>query len=331
MTPENTLHPENAVREEAMRWYVLAKDGDLSAQSQTALKRWLAQDESHLAAYEQVGILWSQLQSLPSQSAATHPPRSAPARRWRRAVKAVAGAAIAASIAAAVIVFLPSTAVEMEVAETALGEIKTVKLPDNSAVTLGAKSRLMFDFSGQTRRVTLASGEAYFDVTSDAARPFVVAAGPAQVRVVGTEFAVKKAGANAEIAVAEGSVDVSLVTTPMRISNLQPGEWITASKTAGLSAVTSMQAGDIAAWRSGQLVYVDARLEDVIADANRYYSGGLYILDDEARALAINAIFNTSDIAAMLADLEAALPITVSGSAPGAITITAQTKQAQIQ
>src|SRR5690349_20668988 len=50
---------------------------------------------------------------------------------------------------------------------------------------------LEVDFSAKSRAVRLIAGEALFQVAKDAARPFVVAAGDARVRAIGTAFNVR--------------------------------------------------------------------------------------------------------------------------------------------
>ena len=64
---------------------------------------------------------------------------------------------------------------------TAVGENRTVPLPDGSRITVGGYSRVEVSFSDSERRVELARGEALFKVAKDPTRPFVVHAGRARV------------------------------------------------------------------------------------------------------------------------------------------------------
>ncbi|HWK73732.1 MAG TPA: FecR domain-containing protein, partial [Povalibacter sp.] len=70
-------------------------------------------------------------------------------------------------------------------------------------------------------------------------------------------------------------------------------------------------AGSLGAWRSGRLVYVDARLMDVIADVNRYYDGRIELDAPQVGDLRLTVAFRTDQIDRMLDMLTRALPIQV--------------------
>ncbi|SEJ16119.1 FecR family protein [Dyadobacter sp. SG02] len=72
------------------------------------------------------------------------------------------------------------------------GKPMLVRLPDESRVTLHAGGRLRYDpvFNRSTREVYL-SGEAFFEVTHNAERPFMVYANGLITKVLGTSFSVK--------------------------------------------------------------------------------------------------------------------------------------------
>src|SRR5687768_11794332 len=67
-----------------------------------------------------------------------------------------------------------------------------IKLPDGSTVVLNGGSKLEFpeSFAPDVREVTL-KGEAYFDITHDPKRPFVVHTGKVRTTVLGTAFNIK--------------------------------------------------------------------------------------------------------------------------------------------
>ncbi len=93
-----------------------------------------------------------------------------------------------------------------------------VLLDDGSQVLLNRDSKLRFrkQFDGGERRVTL-SGEAWFDVARDTARPFVIDAGAALVEVLGTSFNVNAYRENptVEITVESGVVALYCQTGPV--------------------------------------------------------------------------------------------------------------------
>lgn len=106
--------------------------------------------------------------------------------------------------------------VEIRVPE---GKIQRKVLPDGTEVTLNSASSLRYSgtFDGQPREVYL-SGEGYFKVAKDKARPFAVRlASSACVKVLGTSFNVKAYAEDDDIAVCldEGKVDFEVSGRPV--------------------------------------------------------------------------------------------------------------------
>lgn len=97
-------------------------------------------------------------------------------------------------------------------------------LEDGTEVWLNSESRLEFPkrFGSAQRRVSL-TGEGYFRVSSDAARPFIVEAGGVSVEVIGTEFNVSALSGTDDIVttLVEGSVKLR---TAEGQTMLRPGE-----------------------------------------------------------------------------------------------------------
>jgi len=90
--------------------------------------------------------------------------------------------------------------------ETARGQFRTARLPDGTTIRLNGATRIDIRYAADTRRATLLAGEAYFDVVHDAVRPFVVRAGDADIRVLGTAFDVDRTAGRVDLAVHRGAV-----------------------------------------------------------------------------------------------------------------------------
>lgn len=88
--------------------------------------------------------------------------------------------------------------------------VTTETLPDGTVVTLNKNSSISYhkNFKGKTRNVTL-HGEAFFDVTPNKDKPFIIDVDGVTVRVVGTSFNVKSTNDKTEVVVATGIVTVS--------------------------------------------------------------------------------------------------------------------------
>lgn len=86
---------------------------------------------------------------------------------------------------------------------------KSVFLPDGTQVDLGPGARVVYgnEFLEGNREIRL-TGDAYFDVTSDAGHPFTVIAGSAKIRVTGTQFVVSAPPGSKEVEVSVKSGNV---------------------------------------------------------------------------------------------------------------------------
>jgi len=92
--------------------------------------------------------------------------------------------------------------------ETAVGEQKTVALPDGSTIVLQQQTRLRLadDYNKNTRTIVLLSGEASFDVSHQQQRPFVVDMDAASVKDIGTSFTIARTPDSIKVTVASGKV-----------------------------------------------------------------------------------------------------------------------------
>jgi transmembrane sensor len=119
-------------------------------------------------------------------------------------------------------------------------------LPDGSQVWLNSGSKLNYsdDFDKNLREVDL-EGEAFFDVTKDAKRPFIVHVSSINIKVVGTAFDVKSypQDETVETTLLRGIIEVSRKDNPNApMVILKPNEKLIFSK--NLDAGLQRNAGD---------------------------------------------------------------------------------------
>lgn len=110
-------------------------------------------------------------------------------------------------------------------------ERATVILPDGTDVSLNSDTRLSYGsgFTTDSIRSVSLTGEAYFNVAKDAARPFVISLDNIKVRVLGTSFNVRSLpdGSGVGIALVEGAVeliapDERIILSPGNVANYDP-------------------------------------------------------------------------------------------------------------
>ncbi len=151
-------------------------------------------------------------------------------------------------------------------------------LPDGSVVTLNSNSKLTFPrkFKGDIREVTI-EGEAFFDVKPNPEKPFVIHAGDAQVKVLGTSFTVcaYPEGETVEVIVKTGKVQVTNnqenQLAEVREVYLTPGEKGTLFKQTSVLEKSANTDPNFLSWKTHDLVFDNASLGDVIQTLEKAY------------------------------------------------------------
>lgn len=142
-----------------------------------------------------------------------------------------------------------------------------IVLPDGTAAWLNCESSLTYPLSfGRERKVQL-KGEGYFEVTKDAARPFVVISEGQSVTVLGTHFNVNCYGDAADkTTLLEGKVKVD---KGLFTATLAPGEQAVAGA-AGIR-VQQVDTEEQVAWTKGLFLFRNASIESIAAQMKRWY------------------------------------------------------------
>jgi transmembrane sensor len=316
--------------EEAAAW-VARLDGRAPAADERArFDAWIGRSPAHATAYEEALRTWRDLAAMRG-SEQYRALLGNPTLRERliSAARAPRWAAVAvgtAAVAAVAWLGLSSDALPFlrrpTQMTTQIAEVRETTLPDGTRIVLGAQSQIDFELTEAARRATVVAGDAFFSVAHDPARPFTVAIDHLQVRVVGTQFEIRRRAGAISVAVSEGKVAVKRAGTSDEAIVLGPGSALTA-RPAG-SLISPVEPLDIGAWRSGRLVYDDAELRDIVADANRYAGARLVIADAQLEKLRLTTSYSTSQIDGMIETLQAALPLVVERQANGDILLRAR-------
>jgi len=156
-----------------------------------------------------------------------------------------------------------------------------VTLPDRSNVFLNRNTELSYraNFGKSLRRVSL-SGEAFFEITADAEKPFTVDAGEASVTVIGTSFNIitNNPDSAVEVYVETGKVMLSDNAGARNLS-LEPG-YIGTMDTE-ISGRTLNDNPNYMSWKTGVLVYNGQTLDIVFRDLKRVYNMNIIADDPE--------------------------------------------------
>lgn len=155
-----------------------------------------------------------------------------------------------------------------------LGMLSTITLPDGTKVTLNAGTTIAYPnaFISKNREVSL-TGEAFFEVTSDASHPFVVKADDVRVEVLGTEFNVKAYAEDerVEVSLSEGKVRVQDQNrgTPVYLT---PGEQAYYDKETAKLTSRAVNLAHYISWKEGQYYFKALPLKEITRQLERIFN-----------------------------------------------------------
>lgn len=288
---------QERISDEAARWHFRRDAGPLNPAEEAAFRAWLA-DPRHGAAYDEIARTWSALGAIER-------PAAAPAPRpafWRWAPL---GAALAATLAIAILDDSWFARWRADAA-TGIGETREMVLTDGSRVDLNTDSALDIRYGEKERRIRIVRGEAVFSVAKQAERPFVVETASGSTTALGTVFSVRLAGDETIVTVLESRVAIAPGAAAEQAVALSPGQSARFSRTR-LDAVESVDAEAETAWRRGKLIFVDRPLGEVVDELNRYHRGHIRIIDSSLRSHRVSGVFETKDPLHALGLIQASL------------------------
>jgi len=306
MTMNDSLSPDLLARYLA---------GETSPAQRAEVESWANADPAHHAELEHLRATWSarnpgkwDVDRAWGQVAARldHAPTSTTLsfvrmpRTWQLALAAMLVLALGATIVWRKMA--PSGSAVSQVLATLPGQQETVSLADGTRITLAAGSelRVAADYGESERRVDL-SGEAWFEVTHDARRPFRVYAGSTVTEDLGTEFSVRARAEESVVRVVVVSGSASLrrddgttldgaTLRAMDVGTLGVGE----------TQPTVVRATDVVrlvAWHQGRMVFDDARLDSVTTELSRWYGMTFLITDSTLGNRRLTGTFRRGELA----------------------------------
>ena len=202
----------------------------------------------------------------------------------------------------------------MLTASTPRGGTYQVVLPDGSKVWLNADSKISFPshFFGAERKIILA-GEAYFEVSHNKSKPFVVQTDKQEVTVLGTHFNINSYAdeGSTKTTLLEGSVSVSsllssraiakdLGPTGLGTTNVRGPSKLGMKGSLGAAAilkpgqqsvltggnqikVNQVDASLVVAWKEGQFSFQNEALESIMRKVGRWYDVDVVYEDENLR------------------------------------------------
>ena len=298
------------IERDAAQW-VSREDRGLTPEEGATLSLWLESTPNRVA-YLRLKSAWEESAALAAlQNAPEYRTRTA---LWRHKWPALAAASILLLVAGTSFMVLRHHWATQEVFyATQAGERPTLQLVDGTKIQLDANSRLRATISDAHREVTLEKGEAYFDVTHEADRPFVVVAGRHRISDLGTKFSVLKDGDDIRVVVTEGRVQIDNIDTlsPAKPIFADGGHVVVAKADEMLlTTINPQDLSDDLGWREGRLIFNQVTLAEAAKNFNRYNSEQL-VVTGEARNIRIGGSFRADNMDVFVALIRTPLGLNV--------------------
>jgi transmembrane sensor len=288
--------------DEAMTWLLRIRDSSLSEGDLAEWTVWYESDERNKRAFDEMQGFWvgsgaladgatgrERIRSLLDEGSVR--PQAPPTRsQGKRLLLPLALAASVTLVGLSLHALRPQSVGPSPSAPTHPSLVRETLLPDGSKVELAPRSVLQVRYTPTERRVALRTGEAYFSVIHDPARPFILSVNDVLIRDVGTAFNIRDADGRTVVTVIKGAIDVESGSRPAGGLGTSAPVRVTAGEQVGWGrdAQPILARADVAralSWREGRLEYVAQPLSSVIADVNRYAHRPVVIGDKSAAGI----------------------------------------------
>ena len=291
---------------------------------QELIEVWIGTSEINRRYFRHLQLIWNESQKLASRTAVDE---NKAWQRFQRKLKKSATAGnslrgfgwwrVAASIIIiAGIAWLLSSLLEKGSSEppilhiVSVNEVKKDTLPDGSFATLNKNSVLTYPaaFKGKTRKVKL-KGEAFFNVTPNKQKPFIIDVNDVQVKVVGTSFNVKSTKGETEIIVETGIVQVTKADTTIE---LKAGQRILFEAVDTAAEVVASDDKLYNYYVSRTFVCDNTPLWKLVEKLNEAYDVNISIRRDPLKKLPLTVTFDDESLDVILDVISQTLMIKVS-------------------
>ncbi len=172
-------------------------------------------------------------------------------------------------------------------------------LMDGTQVSLNQKSGLNIRVSKQKRSVTM-RGEAFFKVTPDTTKPFVIAVQNLEVTVVGTAFNVDNSSDSSYVVV---SVEEGKVQLKSKDQTL----YLTAGQTASFSCKTNQMTRsqtpinpNVAAYKDRRFVFEETPLSEVVTALSKAYATPILLKNSRLANCKLRVRYNNESLARIM-------------------------------
>lgn len=231
--------------------------------------------------------------------------------------------AIAASIIMlmGITIFYSLTNTNLTTISALKGERKEIMLADGSRVFLNSNSSVSYkdDFS-ERRNITL-NGEAFFKVTRNTKKPFIVTSNTTEIKVLGTSFNINSNKENkTTVSVNTGKVLVRSKTKLKDSVILTKNQQVSFLNHKPLK-VSHNNSDDLMAWTKNIIVLKNETIDNTAKILENWYNVSIDIQDKQIKTETISGKFNNETLKNVMASIAMLKDLKITYLTPNHITI----------
>ncbi|HEV2479117.1 MAG TPA: FecR domain-containing protein [Puia sp.] len=175
-------------------------------------------------------------------------------------------------------------------------EKRVIHLPDGSMVLLNKNSRLDYPrVFGDTSREVVLSGEAYFNITHLAGRPFVVHTGKLSTRVLGTTFNIRAYPEDKAISITVTSGRVQVMNERASVGMLVADEQIRYDVASETVVQQKVDVRPLVAWRPSEVSFDDITMEEAARRIGDSFGVTVHFVNPALKDCRVTASFYRED------------------------------------
>jgi transmembrane sensor len=282
---------------------------EASAEERSAVESWLAANEANAKYFGQLQLIWSESKKLSEkievdENAAwkrfqerkntTHETKQSSMVRSMSWMRIAALLLLIAGISTLAYLLLNKNAPVQMITASSSDKVLSDTLPDGSVVTLNKNSSLIYPdkFKDSERPVTL-NGEAFFKITPDKKKPFIIHVNDVTIRVVGTSFNVRTENGRTEVIVETGIVQVMRKN---KLIELRPKEKTIVDQQDSVLVKETEKEQLYNYYRTKEFVCDNTPLWKLVQVLNEAYHANIVIGRDELKTLPISTTFSNESL-----------------------------------
>lgn len=296
----------------ATQWLIALDSGRADRDE---FEAWRRADPRHAAAFAQILATWESTASLRASTLRPDDPamdaasvEAAPRVTRRRLLAGGGFALLAAGGLTGTLLWRRPDSIA-----TAVGERRTLRLPDGSTAELNTDTLLSWDFD-RRRSVWLQRGEVALSVAGRSASPFLLHAGDLRASLDAGRYNSRLYADGPELIAFNGGAEIRRGNAaPLRLAPMHAlsdrGEGVRSA------AVSQSDADATAAWRRGEIVFNGMSLDSAVSEFNRYLDHKLVIGDPGIAQIRLGGRFFVDDPDSFLRSLREGFDIQASPEA----------------